>query len=354
MTSARSIAAISAVLVGLTAPVARAQPTEADALFAHGKQLLDQDQLDEACASFEASNQLDPRAGTLIWLGECRARNRQFASAWVAYRDALARVKDPSKRSIAAARLAAVEDRLSYLLVVVADDHRPDGLTITCDGQPLAPDAWNRGVPVDGGAHTIAASAPGHAAWTTTVIVPAERGRERIEVPVLELTAPPSTERAPAASTTAVALQPAGTYEPDVVRPASPAASPPGTTAPRDAEPPAWTTRRTLALGLAGASAAGWVAGAVLGVQARNAQASAFELCDRTQTTCADGQRANQLLDGGARRALGANIAFGAAAATAIGAAVLWFTGAPTARHGVAVVPALSPERAGVMVSGRL
>jgi hypothetical protein len=345
MTSARSIAAISAILVGLAARDARAQQTEADALFDRGKQLLDHDQLDDACASFEASNRLDPRAGTLIWLGECRARNRQFASAWTAYRDALARVRDPRKRSIATARIAWVEDRLSYLLVEIAGDRRPEGLTIARDGQPVAPEAWNRGVPVDGGTHTIAASAPGRAAWTTTVTVPAERGRVRIEIPVLEPIAPPASERVPAPAVP-VALRSTGLDEPDGARPASPG--------PREPEPSAWTTRRKLALGLAGVSAAGWVTGTVLGVQARNAQAAAFALCDRTQTTCADGRTANQLLDRGAHRALGANLVFGAAAATAIGAAVLWLTGAPTTGHGVAVVPALAPERAVVTVSGRL
>src|SRR5215831_17696367 len=170
----RSIATLSFALGMLAAPRAHAQAAEADALFARGKQLMAQDKLADACEAFEASNRLDPRAGTLIWIGECRARNHQLASARAAYREALARVKDPRKWSLATQKLAEIEDKLSYLLVVVADDHRLPGLTITRDGQALEAETWNRGVPIDGGEYAITASAPGHATWTTTVTVPLE------------------------------------------------------------------------------------------------------------------------------------------------------------------------------------
>src|SRR5947207_8162575 len=145
----RSIATISALVALATlasllrTPRALAQPGDADALFARGKALLEHDKVADACEAFEASNRLDPRAGTLIWIGECRARNHQLASARAAYKDALARVKDPRKKAIATSKLAAIEDRLSYLLIIVADDHRVAGLTIARDGQPLAADAWN-------------------------------------------------------------------------------------------------------------------------------------------------------------------------------------------------------------------
>ena len=186
----RSIATLTLALGVLAALRAQAQAAEADALFARGRQLMAQDKLADACEALEASNRLDPRAGTLIWIGECRARNHQLASARAAYREALARVKDPRKWAIATSKLAEIEDKLSYLLVVV--DHRLPGLTITRDGQPLDAESWNRGVPIDGGEYAITASAPGHATWTTTVTVPLELGRVRVEVPRLDdLTPPP-------------------------------------------------------------------------------------------------------------------------------------------------------------------
>jgi len=45
------------------------------------------------CEAFDASNRLEPRAGTLIALGDCREKNQQLASAWSAYKDALTRVR---------------------------------------------------------------------------------------------------------------------------------------------------------------------------------------------------------------------------------------------------------------------
>ena len=79
-------------LLGLTA-TAHAQSAEAEAMFNEGDKLMAAGKLAEACSAFEASNNMDPRAGTLIRLGECREQNHQIASAWSAYKDALGRVK---------------------------------------------------------------------------------------------------------------------------------------------------------------------------------------------------------------------------------------------------------------------
>jgi serine/threonine-protein kinase len=334
----RSLATLTMALGVLAAPRAHAQVAEADALFARGRQLMAQDKLADACEALEASNRLDPRAGTLIWIGECRARNHQLASARTAYREALARVKDPRKWALATHKLAEIEDKLSYLLVVVADDHRLPGLAITRDGQPLEVETWNRGVPIDGGEYAITASAPGHATWTTTVTVPLELGRVRVEVPRLDDLAPPPPV-------------PPGVPEP----PREPRAGPPPgpAPAPRDAGSPRWTARRKLALGLIATSAAAWTTGAVLGVEARHRERDALALCPGSHITCKDARPANQLLDDGARRALGANLAFGAAAALTIGAGVLWLTGAPETAS-VVIAPIIAPGAAGVALSGRL
>jgi hypothetical protein len=68
---------------------------------------------------------------------------------------------------------------------------------------------------------------------------------------------------------------------------------------------------------------------------------------------CGDAPRANQLLDDGSRRALGANLAFGVATALTLGAGALWFTGAPEAA-GVAISPSVGPGTAGISLSGPL
>src|SRR5262249_29256223 len=98
---------------------AHAQSAEAEALFTEADKLMKAGETARACEAFEGSNRLEPRAGTLIRLGECRERTGELASAWSAYKDALTRVRDPKKRSIASARLAAIEPRLAYLTVAV-------------------------------------------------------------------------------------------------------------------------------------------------------------------------------------------------------------------------------------------
>lgn len=345
----RRIAAISGLLIVATADRAHAQSAEAESLFTEGERLMKQGKLDQACEAFEASNRIEPRAGTLIQLGECREQNHQLASAWSAYKDALGRVKDPRKKAFAQAKVTAIEPRLSYLTVSVADDSRVEGLTLTRNGQPLDPALWNRGIPVNGGEQVIGGRAPGHEEWKTTVIVPVESGRVSVEVPrfkeIAKLVPPPSPEPRPAPTLPAASSEP----------PTSKSAAMPANVGDTQ-DPPSsrWTVNRKLAIGLAGGSMAGLVVGLVLGTQARSRQDEAHQRCASTTVACDDAVRANQLISEGRSRALGANIAFGAAAAVTVGAGVLWFTGASEApAHHVAVAPLLEPGRSGVAMFGR-
>ena len=131
------IAATSLVVVALltfgTRPAA-AQNAAAEALFSDGEKLLKEGKVAEACDAFEASNRLEPRAGTLVNLGTCREQNHQLASAWSAFKDALSRAKDPKKKKIAETRIKSIEPRLSYLTISVADESRVDGLVVSRDG----------------------------------------------------------------------------------------------------------------------------------------------------------------------------------------------------------------------------
>ena len=117
-----AIAIIAIITVeGAGERIAHAQSAEAEALFDDGNRLMADGQLAPACEAFEASNRVEPRAGTLILLGLCREQNQQLASAWSAYKDALIRVKDPNKRELARGKVVALEPRLSYLTVSVSD-----------------------------------------------------------------------------------------------------------------------------------------------------------------------------------------------------------------------------------------
>jgi tetratricopeptide (TPR) repeat protein len=165
---------------GARAQTAEAQ-AEAEALFKDGNRLIAQGKLVQACEAYEASNRLEPRAGTLLNLGDCREQNGQMASAWAAYKAALSRAK--SKRQLAQAKVAALAPRISYLTVSISDDSRLDGLSLTLNGEPLDPMLWNQALPVDGGEYEIASSAPGQEPWQVIVHVPAVGGKVTVDVP---------------------------------------------------------------------------------------------------------------------------------------------------------------------------
>jgi hypothetical protein len=321
-----SIAAISALLIALSS-VARAQSPEAAQLFDDGDKLLKQGKLAEACDAFESSNRIEPRAGTLIRLGDCRERNDQLAAAWSAFKDALTRVKDPKKQAVAKARVAALEPRLSYLTVAVAVP--VDGLTVTRDDKPVDAGLWNKAIPIDGGSYAITATATGYVAWHGTAKVPPEHGDVTITVPKLAA--------APADKAVVVAHD-----------------EPQPTEHPID-QPSAFTTQREIAIGVAGVAAAAAVVGIVLGSSAKNDQSKAFAMCPSPSSPCDAADQANALVSSGHTRAFEADAAFGAAGVAAIVAVALWLTGAPH-EHAIEVAAfsiAIDPAQRGVIVMGR-
>ncbi|MBK9032010.1 MAG: hypothetical protein IPL61_11895 [Myxococcales bacterium] len=114
--------------------------------------------------------------------------------------------------------------------------------------------------------------------------------------------------------------------------------------------PSMFTGKRKIALGLAGVGVAAIGAGVGLGLSAKGLEDDAFALCPDPNMPCADAAEAQDLVDRGSQRALFANIAYGVGGAAIVGAAVLWFTGAPTKADRVAVAPRLGAGFTGVTV----
>lgn len=306
------------LLIVVGAPSAHAQNAAAESLFSDGERLMKAGQLAQACDAFEASNRLEARAGTLINLGLCREKNNQLASAWSAFKDALTRVKDPSKQRIATERIAAIEPRLSYVTISIPDESRIDGLVVTRNTVPVDAALWNRAVPVDGGTYVIAGRAPGHEEWSTTIDVPNELGKVSVDVPRFKelaklMTPPPDPDKA----TDDASEEQVATTESSI-----------------------FTPKRELALGVGAGGLVVLATGVVLGIQANGFQDDAYALCPDPTRQCPDGDRANDLLAKGQTRALLANISYGVGAAGLIGAGVLWFFGAPASHDStVAVTP---------------
>ncbi len=189
------ITAISLFAIAPIAP-AHAQSAEARQRFVDAEALFSSGKVAEACALFEESNRIEPSAGTLINIGICKEKLGQLGSALAAYEDALARAKSPDKKKAAADGVAALEPRVSRLTISVAPGARAEGLAITRDGEPVAPVDWGRPIPVDGGRHEIAASAPGYRPWSTTIRVAPERDKAAVSVPGLDEDAGGATEGA--------------------------------------------------------------------------------------------------------------------------------------------------------------
>jgi hypothetical protein len=331
-----SLAAFSLVLLLAMSGTARAQSAAAEVLFRDGDRLFAAGDIAAACDAFEASNRIESRAGTLVRLGHCRERNRQLASAWSAYSDALARAKDARKRRIARKQLDQLEPRLSQLVIRVPTERQVTGLRVTRNGVAVDPGLWNRSVPVDGGRYVIEARAPGHVTWSTTVVVAVEKARASVEVPRL-----PAAAVATRAEGDASGARRAATGARRAANGAEPLRDVPRTLG----------TRRGIALGLGVGAVAAGAGGLAFGLSSRNLSREAHARCP--DMMCADHAAANDLMARSRRHVRYANVAFGTAGVFAIGAAALWLTGGDDDGRGVSVVPVLGPDQAGAAAVGR-
>jgi Tetratricopeptide repeat len=114
----------------------------------------------------------------------------------------------------------------------------------------------------------------------------------------------------------------------------------------------AWSTRRKVAVGMAGGGVLALALGTVLGISAKSKQSDAHDLCPDPERVCGGADSANDLIRAGHDRAIGADVALGLGAAAAITAGVLWFTGKQESPHRVSVVPAVSPGQVVLSASG--
>jgi len=167
---------------------ANAREAEAEALFREGKRLLEARDYAQACPKLAESYRLDPATGALLALAICREGAGNLASAWSAYAEVAERSKAEGRadrEKAAREKAAALEAKLSMLTIVVARAADVVGLRVQRDGEETARAAWGVAVPVDAGAHTIVATAPGRSPWRATITIGVKAERRRIEVPVL-------------------------------------------------------------------------------------------------------------------------------------------------------------------------
>ena len=154
----------------------------AQAMFDEGRKLMDQGKYAEACPKLEASQRLDPGAGTLLNLAACYDKNGQTASAWVTYTDAAtaSRERHPDWAQRADARVKALYPTLSHLTVDVPN--APNNVAVVRDGKPIDAGSFGTAMPVDPGHHVIDATAPSKKPFHQEVDVDAKGGQARVVV----------------------------------------------------------------------------------------------------------------------------------------------------------------------------
>jgi hypothetical protein len=311
------------VACAISAP-AYAQSPEAESLFREGKALLAKGKIAEACDKLEASDKVDAKAGTELNLGDCREKNKQYASAWATFLKAASTAKkeNDTKRATEAKRRAKLlEPKLRYLTIKVPDDRKYDGLEITRDGQVVDEAVWNQRVPVDQGTHKLKATATNRQTWKEEVEI--DKSDEETELPTLdEIEAPDE--------------QPV--VENKKKRKPKPAPEPE-------------TGRRYVGLAITSSIIAvgGFGAGAFFGLKSRSQADDADAKCPNQN--CFD-REALELNDNARKNTKIANASFIAGGVGVIGAVVFYLVGAPREAK-VAVLPSVTSDEVGVSLGGR-
>ncbi len=166
--SATRFAVSFGVATFLAAGAAIAEPSGEDralatAMFNEGKTLLAENRVAEACRKLEESQRLDPLPGTLLNLAVCHEREGRLATAFAELREARVlaeRDHRDDRVAFATTHMDDIEPRIAKLVIRVAPNARVTHLAIARNGTPLGHAAWGTPIPVDPGEHVIMVIAP--------------------------------------------------------------------------------------------------------------------------------------------------------------------------------------------------
>jgi hypothetical protein len=194
---------------------ASADPSPADrqaatTLFKEGKALLDKGSIADACRKFEASQRLDPAAGTLLNLAVCHEKEGRTASAWYEFTDALAAARKDNRTErikLAEEHIAKLEPLLIRLTIDVPKANEVPDLEVRRDGAALARAGWGIATPIDPGEHKIEARAKGRLPFTQTLQLDAKEPTKTLTIPALEID-PEAAKAAASAAPTETAAPP--------------------------------------------------------------------------------------------------------------------------------------------------
>jgi len=327
------------LVIGMTTQ-AVAEPSSTDsataqALFDQGKRLMKAHNYPEACPKFEESAHIVGHSGTLLNLADCYEKQGRIATAWSTFLNAAAaanRSGHAGREAEARTRANALAPQVPKVVITVIGGDQISSIEVTRDGAPVGQAQWGEAIPADLGSHIVKASAPGHQAWETTILVQKKGETVRVEVPALEALAEPTQAPTPTPALAPVALVTTGT-----VVPAAPN------------ERSMWAelgTAKTIALVAGGVGVAGVVVGSVFGLMSKSKHDEAEQHCNGS--SCSDPQGVDLRSEARARGNV-STVAFIVGAVGLAGGATLWLT-AP--RHTETPGPQVGMTSGGIVVKG--
>jgi hypothetical protein len=160
----------------------------AEQLFLDGKKLMAEGKPELACPKFEVSYKSDPTAtGTLLNLALCHEAIGHTATAWAEYKKVIAesRGKREDRVELATQHVDALAPKLSKITIVVPDDARAPGLTVSIDGEVYEEPTWGAALPMDPGKHVIEARAAEKVGYKGDFLVGEGGGQATVTVPRL-------------------------------------------------------------------------------------------------------------------------------------------------------------------------
>jgi hypothetical protein len=335
----RSVSA-SLLLVGVLgwSSAGGANPAVAEALFREGRKLMEQGQLDTACAKLAESQRLDASPGTLGSLAQCHEKQGKTATAWAEYLAASRLATAQGKQAQAQAakeRAATLEGKLIYLTLKVSSP--VPGLVLRRDDQTVEASAWDTRLPVDPGRTSLRAEAPGHEPFSVDLtLVEGKTDTTTVIPPLKKMSAAPATASASSAAPPASAT------------PSSSGTAAPSTT---NAPPPRAATGRPLSgyiLGGAGLAALG--VGSFLGLSSMADYRDAERACP-ARVNCT--RSALDARDRAQSKAWGANVGVGLGlVGIALGTYLLFFSGEESKSGSLQLGGNVARSGAGVQLSG--
>jgi hypothetical protein len=174
-----------------SAPLHAAPESEADKLFAEGRDLAKAGNYREACDRFQRSFAVDHAPGTELNLGDCHEHLGHLRKAWQLYTSAADewdKSGESSRAKFARDKADAVAAKLAEVVVDVAE---PDatGLVITIAGHEVKPSAEIHDR-VEPGTVTVTAHMPGHPDFQT-VVTGVAANRVAVAIPAFAAVPPP-------------------------------------------------------------------------------------------------------------------------------------------------------------------